>query len=598
MQPSKPENSIPPFPPFASTTRYVALGTIAEAIDRITRAVAVGESISLVVGPPGTGKSLICRILTNMFSASHEVVLLGDMPMETTSDFFRCFLHAVDMDHHHSSESDLQFAVSDYLSGDSVSDGGVLLVLDEAQSASEEVLESVRRLTNRTSSGTVVSAVICGNSKLEEKLLAPQMEAFSQRVATRCYLHAFNAQETGYYISECIRACGSNPTETITDEAMAAVHHACSGVPRLINQMMTQAIDCAAENEETLICERVIDQAWAKLQQLPSPVIEEPKIAHNVSTVEFGELQQLAPTPSTPAVEPAEPGIDDVVDHAVAEIETDESDETVDVNSDRGTFELAPLPEAPDLLLDKVVAEGFEYGDTLGAIVEFTDIPLPEAPSEHPGPTAGNVFDEVQPIPSVDPSIDLSSLMSSPTQLPANLFGEFEEEEELDVREAKSHAGYVVEPEQGIPSSDHDSITETVAEPQNLQMRLAEQDEIAADQALDLESDVENQVIQLSEMVTQARYGAIDPANTFGDPMQPPAEQLQPEPVWDSSQDEQTDPNENTLDSLVVRDDSDLLIIEEEVDVVPRPMGLDRDPSEERAMTVDFQAMLSRMRNS
>ena len=77
--------------------------------------------------------------------------------------------------------------------------------------------------------------------------------------------------------------------EEESDEAIAAAHHACSGVPRLLNQLLTQAIDCAEEADQSLIDERVIDVAWAQLQQLPSPMVDEPKIQIESTAVEFGE---------------------------------------------------------------------------------------------------------------------------------------------------------------------------------------------------------------------------------------------------------------------------------------------------------------------
>jgi hypothetical protein len=162
-------------------------------------------------------------------------------------------------------------------------------------------LESIRRLTNvMRHDQPAVSAVVVGGAKLDETLTSPALEPFVQRVATRCYLHPLTGEETRQYIRDAIHACDASPDETITEGAVSAIFHASSGVPRLINQLMTESIDCAAERDQSLIDEAIVDQAWANLQQLPGPITDEPVLqAHpgEHSVVEFGELQDPLPAP-------------------------------------------------------------------------------------------------------------------------------------------------------------------------------------------------------------------------------------------------------------------------------------------------------------
>ncbi len=165
--------------------------------------------------------------------------------------FQRHLLHHLGADFNSIAEGDLQLALIDRVCSDEAPEGGLLIVVDEAQSLPTEVLEAIRMATNIMRNGEPrVLAVLCGGVKLDETLVDSSMEAFTQRVATRCYLHPMNGEETRRYVTETIRTCGSDPDQTITDEAIAAVHHACSGVPRLMNQMLTQAIDCAEEADQ------------------------------------------------------------------------------------------------------------------------------------------------------------------------------------------------------------------------------------------------------------------------------------------------------------------------------------------------------------
>jgi type II secretory pathway predicted ATPase ExeA len=286
--------TLPPFPSFPAVTRYVPLGTSGETMHRICRAIAAHEAISLLIGPPGLGKSLLCHLIANHHRETHDVVILNQTPVTDKESLIRHLLHHMGVDLKSISDSELYLALVDRVCGKNSAPGGLLIVVDESQSLSCEVLEAIRMVTNITSGGMRrVMAVLAGGPKMDERLVDPTLEALVQRVATRCYLHAMNWNETRDYVHGTISSCGSDPAQTITDAAISALHHATGGVPRLINQMMTQAIDVAAESDNAMIDEDVMGRAWSTLQQLPSPMVQERKLTSTSSNVEFGELSDF-----------------------------------------------------------------------------------------------------------------------------------------------------------------------------------------------------------------------------------------------------------------------------------------------------------------
>ncbi|MDA8746106.1 AAA family ATPase, partial [Rubripirellula amarantea] len=297
--------SVPPFPPFPSVTRFVDIGSVADTLERLGRSITAREAIALVIGPPGVGKSLIALTVAARFMQSHDVVVLNDTSIDDRTALLRHLLHHLGIDHVAGPANDLHLALVDRICKSPSKKEGLLIVVDEAQSLDPDVLEAIRMVTNIMKDGIrVVSAVICGGVKLDETLTSASMEAFNQRVATRCYLHPMSLDETRSYIHSIIGQCGADPGTTITEDAISAIHHGCNGVPRLINQLMTQAIDVAAESDQVIISEAIVDSAWAILQQLPSPMVDEPKIAGASSrnsgdcAIEFGELSDLSSTSS------------------------------------------------------------------------------------------------------------------------------------------------------------------------------------------------------------------------------------------------------------------------------------------------------------
>ncbi len=548
---------LPPFPAFPCISRYVPLGSVAEAIDRICRSIKSSDGISLLVGPPGTGKSLICRILADQFASSHDVVVLGDTSIEDKSAFYRHLLHHLGVDLGTIPQGDLHLALIDAVYDKDSADGGLLIIVDEAQALSPDVLEAIRMATNiMRDDQPRVTAVVCGGVKLDDTLTAPSLEPFTQRVSTRCYLHPMNAGETKEYIRSAIRGCDSNPDEIITDEALGAVHHACSGVPRLINQIMTEAIDCAADHDQDHICEQVIDQAWAQLQQLPSPMVEEPKIKLDASPVEFGTLSdpfsdsasdELAPretaaksAPITALESPAE--LESAAAPTPACHENDVCEPIAQSSAENTTHEQANVveQEQPEVVADV----------TLDATIHWADEPEDQE-------TLAIVPGSFRDVPA-------------PKPLPVELFGEFEIEESIPVGN-----GVITTP----------TTNET---------------------PLDLESMIHSEIVNLSEIAAEARFGCggtdlteiqsltnHQPVVWLDDPADQPAVADLPAAVDQPAERD----DDIVLSSNNKSDDSDLLVIEDELDIAPQP-PLTRVDHQEQTINVDYRSMLSNMRHS
>lgn len=570
-------HSSTPFPPFPCGSRYVAIGSVKEALDRVQRAVTTNEGVSLVVGPPGTGKSLICALLNQHFSETHRVCVMGEMPITDAASFHRHLTHFLGIEV--SQPDDISLQLRDALTSDKIPAHGLLILIDEAQSLSPDALEAIRTITNISRDGQpCVSTVLIAGNKLDETLAMPSLEAFTQRIATRCYLHALNADETRAYIRNSIERCGSEPESAITDEATGAIHHACSGIPRLINQLMTEAIDCADEAGEMVINDEIVDRAWASLQQLPSPITEEKRfVSDDVAPVEFGSLvdsenfSDLSSRPTadqqkckdTAAKEEAcaecvDPEAGRVVESAAERIAESvvgsESHATTGGEVEQNAFDLQPiemeLPELEDVgPVVPEVASGSAVSDIVSSAATATW-------SEEP---------EYEPEPKDPPRAHVASMRG---RLP-EFFGEFDQEEEIAVEAATN------EQAAGLQASGRK------------RARFEPDDSPISEYSLQ-EEILHERILQMNEMAAQARFGAIDESNIAGDPLSTrhggapaPAEWM---------------PEEASILDIDRKDDSDLLIIEDEVSVVQPPRGIDRTLPEQ-AVTVDFQAMLAKMRS-
>ncbi len=275
-----------PFPGVASSDRYLAIGPIEEARGRICRMLDRCEGLGVVIGPPGTGKTLLCQRIAAQYRNSHTVVVLGDIRVTSRMGLIQQVLFHLRKSHQGLDEQALQLALIETLASGNHEIKPLLLIIDEAQMLTVDLLDEIRMLTNLVRDGRpLVQTVLVGGPKLEDALVDPQLESLTQRIVTRCYLHPMTQSESAQYTRSLLASTGLK----IQDDAIGSLHHACGGVPRLINQLMNQAVDFASLRRQTTIDDACIQCAWADLQQLPSPVIE-PKLRPQRSDIEFGEL--------------------------------------------------------------------------------------------------------------------------------------------------------------------------------------------------------------------------------------------------------------------------------------------------------------------
>lgn len=577
-------NQLPPFPAFPCASRYVPHGCVEETLARIHRSIRSRDGISVVIGPPGTGKSLICNQLARDFKESHNVVVVGDTTIQDVNGLQRHVLHHLGVDLK-DVQGDLHLALADFVCGPASAEDGLLLIVDEGQNLSQEVLEAIRMTTNVMREGEPrVSTVICGGVKLEETMTAPAMESFVQRVSTRCYLHPLNAQESRYYIRESIRNCGGDPDHTISDEAIGAIHHACSGVPRLINQLMTEAIDCAADADQDHICEQVIDTAWANLQQLPSPMVEEPEITNtNVSPVEFGalsaddalsssdfaECEQETETEDKPtaACETVceEPSTEHQEEQPVSSPGCGScgatSEEPVfaelkpDTQSSPACQETNVAPEPP--VFDDLDCDPAEQPADIAARREtsYQEIEINRDEFDFQAIDFDESMNRSQPVDehsAENVASDVARHIPKPAPLPRVLFGEYEQEEDVRVS----------------PRSQP-------AEPM-------------LNRATELESEIHEEIVNLSRLANETLFSTeaplVGPNSRASDVvwMEEPREHFRPLP--------------GAPEPIQVRDDSDIIVIEDDVSisrvVQPTQTAVRQDRS-----NVDYRDMLHKMRS-
>lgn len=275
-----------PFPGVPVWQRFVGIGPIEEARQKICRMINRGEAIGVVMGPPGTGKTLLCHKIASLHRQSHEIVMLGDIRVTSRLGLIQQVLFHLGQPHLGKDEDALHLVLVQTLAKSTGVSRPLLLIIDEAQMLSAELLDEVRMMSNIVRDGRpMVQTLLVGGPRLEDALADPQAESLTQRIALRCYLHPLTHGEADQYI----RTSMSSLRLAVDDAAIASVHHASGGIPRLINQLMDLAIEIASTKRLTVVNELCVQCAWSELQQLPSPILES-ELKPRGDLIEFGDL--------------------------------------------------------------------------------------------------------------------------------------------------------------------------------------------------------------------------------------------------------------------------------------------------------------------
>jgi general secretion pathway protein A len=118
-----------------------------------------------------------------------------------------------------------------------------VLVIDEAQQLSPEVLEQLRLLTNlETSERKLLQIILIGQPELREMLAQPGLEQLAQRVIARYHLGPLDEAETGRYLVHRLEVAGLRGVSPIGPGLVRSIHHHSKGVPRRINLLCDRAL--------------------------------------------------------------------------------------------------------------------------------------------------------------------------------------------------------------------------------------------------------------------------------------------------------------------------------------------------------------------
>lgn len=250
-----------PFPATPDTNCYYPATSHEQALARLLRGLHDGEGILVLTGAPGTGKTLLCHCLLERLGPDTASVFLTNSHLRDRAGLLQALLFDLSLPYEGRSEQEMRLALTEHLLGTFGTGKATVLVIDEAQHLTPDLLEELRLLGNLEGrSGKAVQMILAGQPDLLNALRRPELIALWQRLAVRVELAPLDVQEAADYLLHHLRVGGGRPEAIITSEALEPLARASGGVPRLLNQAAHQALCLAREaGAEQLDVEAVLE---------------------------------------------------------------------------------------------------------------------------------------------------------------------------------------------------------------------------------------------------------------------------------------------------------------------------------------------------
>ena len=198
----------------------------------------LGESGVFVqlTGEVGTGKTTICRCLLEQVPENVDIALVLN-PKVTATELVAtvCDELGIEYPADNTSIKSLTDVLNRYLLDAYARGRRTVLIIDEAQNLSADVLEQVRLLTNlETSTQKLLQVILIGQPELRSLLARDDMRQLSQRVTARYHLDPISRDEADAYIKHRLQICGTTQM-LFNKRSIDKIQQLSGGIPRLIN---------------------------------------------------------------------------------------------------------------------------------------------------------------------------------------------------------------------------------------------------------------------------------------------------------------------------------------------------------------------------
>src|ERR1700680_1715218 len=263
-----------------------------EALACLEYGISARKGFTVLTGEVGTGKTTLLRRALASFRSRRVSTAFVFNPRLDVLDFLEFVLTDFGLVPATRTKSGMLLQLNRWLIERFRMEETCVVVVDEAQNLSLELLEEIRLLTNlETSSEKLLRIVLSGQPELEWKLRDPKLRQLRQRITLRYRTSQLSLSETNSYIEERLRIAGAKGDPIFPQEAIESIHEYSRGVPRVINVLCEHALINAFAGRQKQVSVALIHDVAREFElDLIAPIV--PQSSYGVPESETAPLIQ------------------------------------------------------------------------------------------------------------------------------------------------------------------------------------------------------------------------------------------------------------------------------------------------------------------
>ena len=237
-----------------------------EALNHLLYGIRERKGFVQLTGEIGAGKTTLCRALLEQLDGHFSTAVILN-PVLNAGELMKAIATEFGLAAHGGDRLDAVAAISGFLLKQVEQGRESVLIIDEAQNLTEELLEQVRLLSNiETDDRKLLQIVLMGQPELRFRLNSPRLQQLRQRITVRYHLMPLTRIEAGQYIQHRLELAGAKGVPFFTQPALWRVYFYSRGIPRLVNAVCDKALLAGYVEHSDRITHRMVGRAVRELE--------------------------------------------------------------------------------------------------------------------------------------------------------------------------------------------------------------------------------------------------------------------------------------------------------------------------------------------
>ena len=239
-----------------------------EALNHLLYGIRERKGFVQLTGEVGAGKTTLCRAMLEQLDGHYSTALILN-PVLSANELMKAIamefglpVGSLDLD-----RLDLLALMNEFLLKQLESGRDAVLIIDEAQDLTEDLLEQVRLLSNlETDDRKLLQVVLIGQPELRDRLNSHRLRQLRQRITVRYHLRSLTRYEVVQYVHHRLELAGAKGMPYFTRPALWRVYFYSRGIPRLVNAVCDKALLAGYVEHSDRITHRMVGRAVRELE--------------------------------------------------------------------------------------------------------------------------------------------------------------------------------------------------------------------------------------------------------------------------------------------------------------------------------------------